>query len=74
MTTGTGFHMVLQGPPSVIIPKNPQQFWFDDNAYKYVRLIWLNYFLQVDDLLQKYEALKEKYVANRNSTKEKLTE
>ena len=32
------------------------------------------YTLKVDGLLQKYKELKEKYVANRNSTKDKLTE
>ena len=33
-----------------------------------------NVLLKVDSLLQKYKELKDKYVANRNSTKEKLTE
>ena len=34
----------------------------------------MNTYLQIAELREKYANLKERYVANRNSTKEKLTE
>ena len=34
----------------------------------------MNTYLQITELREKYANLKERYVANRNSTKEKLTE
>ena len=46
-----------------------------ENLLKYIKIAYLFYYIfEAADFREKYATLREKYVANRNSTKKKLTE